>query len=36
MIVSVLVEISFSKNEKTFDYLVPKSKEEEIMITREI
>ena len=36
MIVSVLVEISFSKNEKTFDYLVPKSKEKEIMLGKRV
>lgn len=36
MIVSVLVEISFSKNEKTFDYLVPKQLEKNVEIGKRV
>ena len=36
MIVSVLVEISFNKSEKTFDYLVPKLLENEISLGKRV
>ena len=36
MIVSVLVEISFSNNEKTFDYLVPEHLEKEISLGKRV
>ena len=36
MIVSVLVELSFYKKEKTFDYLVPKSLEKDIVIGKRV
>ena len=36
MIVSVLVEISFNKKEKTFDYLVPLTLEKNIQIGKRV
>ena len=36
MIVSVLVEISFSKKEKTFDYLVPQNLQKDIEVGKRV